>query len=31
MELTLALHRVFGSPRDRLLWDVGHRPTSTCS
>lgn len=25
MEPTLALHRVIDSPRDRLLWDVGHR------
>lgn len=25
VELTLALHRVFESPRDRILWDVGHQ------
>ncbi|MFD4529436.1 1-deoxy-D-xylulose-5-phosphate synthase [Streptomyces sp. NPDC058470] len=25
VELTLALHRVFESPRDRLLWDTGHQ------
>ncbi|MDX3095465.1 1-deoxy-D-xylulose-5-phosphate synthase N-terminal domain-containing protein [Streptomyces sp. ME19-03-3] len=25
VELTLALHRVFDSPRDRVLWDVGHQ------
>jgi 1-deoxy-D-xylulose-5-phosphate synthase len=25
VELTVALHRVFSSPRDRLLWDVGHQ------
>ncbi|RSM85935.1 1-deoxy-D-xylulose-5-phosphate synthase [Kibdelosporangium aridum] len=25
VELTLALHRVFDSPRDILLWDVGHQ------
>jgi len=25
VELTLALHRVFDSPRDRLLFDVGHQ------
>ncbi len=25
VELTLALHRVFNSPRDKLLWDVGHQ------
>src|SRR5207302_581781 len=24
VELTLALHRVFESPRDRILWDTGH-------
>jgi 1-deoxy-D-xylulose-5-phosphate synthase len=25
VELTLALHRIFDSPRDRLIWDVGHQ------
>lgn len=25
VELTLALHRVFDSPRDKLIWDVGHQ------
>src|SRR6185437_9689101 len=25
VELTLALHRVFGSPRDRIVWDTGHQ------
>jgi 1-deoxy-D-xylulose-5-phosphate synthase len=25
VELTLALHRVFRSPRDRILWDTGHQ------
>ncbi|HEY3686328.1 MAG TPA: 1-deoxy-D-xylulose-5-phosphate synthase [Streptosporangiaceae bacterium] len=25
VELTVALHRVFDSPRDKLLWDVGHQ------
>jgi 1-deoxy-D-xylulose-5-phosphate synthase len=25
VELTVALHRVFDTPRDRLLWDVGHQ------
>lgn len=25
VELTLALHRVFDSPRDTLLWDTGHQ------
>ncbi len=25
VELTLALHRVFDSPRDKIVWDVGHQ------
>jgi 1-deoxy-D-xylulose-5-phosphate synthase len=25
VELTLALHRVFDSPHDRFIWDVGHQ------
>ncbi len=25
VELTIALHRVFNSPRDRIIWDVGHQ------
>ncbi|MEI2641322.1 MAG: 1-deoxy-D-xylulose-5-phosphate synthase [Candidatus Nanopelagicales bacterium] len=25
VELTIALHRVFDSPRDALLWDTGHQ------
>ncbi|HET9168124.1 MAG TPA: 1-deoxy-D-xylulose-5-phosphate synthase [Actinospica sp.] len=25
VELTIALHRVFDSPRDALIWDVGHQ------
>jgi 1-deoxy-D-xylulose-5-phosphate synthase len=25
VELTLALHTVFDSPRDRFIWDVGHQ------
>lgn len=25
VELTLALHRVFDSPKDALIWDVGHQ------
>ncbi len=25
VELTLALHRVFQSPHDRILWDTGHQ------
>jgi len=25
VELTIALHRVFDSPHDRIVWDVGHQ------
>lgn len=25
VELTIALHRVFHSPEDRIIWDVGHQ------
>lgn len=25
VELTVAIHRVFDSPRDRIVWDVGHQ------
>ncbi|QNP69589.1 1-deoxy-D-xylulose-5-phosphate synthase [Streptomyces roseirectus] len=25
VELTIALHRVFESPRDKILWDTGHQ------
>ncbi|HML37487.1 MAG TPA: 1-deoxy-D-xylulose-5-phosphate synthase [Bacillota bacterium] len=25
VELTIALHRVFDSPRDKMVWDVGHQ------
>jgi len=25
VELTLAIHYVFDTPRDRLIWDVGHQ------
>ncbi len=25
VELTLALHRVFDSPKDKVLWDTGHQ------
>jgi 1-deoxy-D-xylulose-5-phosphate synthase len=25
VELTVALHRVFDTPRDRVIWDVGHQ------
>src|ERR1039457_1380221 len=25
VELTLAIHRVFNSPADKIIWDVGHQ------
>lgn len=25
VELTIALHRIFNSPKDKLVWDVGHQ------
>ena len=25
VELTVALHKVFESPRDKIVWDVGHQ------
>jgi len=25
VELTLAVHRVFNSPKDKIIWDVGHQ------
>ncbi len=25
VELSIALHRVFSSPRDKIIWDVGHQ------
>ncbi|WP_163102642.1 1-deoxy-D-xylulose-5-phosphate synthase [Peribacillus alkalitolerans] len=25
VELTVALHKVFSSPRDKIIWDVGHQ------
>src|SRR5512135_2616912 len=25
VELTIALHRVFHSPEDKIIWDVGHQ------
>ncbi len=25
VELTLAIHRVFDSPKDKIIWDVGHQ------
>ena len=29
VELTIALHYVFDTPRDRIVWDVGIKPTRT--
>ena len=31
VELTVALHHVFDTPRDRLIWDVGHQSYPTRS
>mgnify|MGYP000526178748 CR=1 FL=1 len=28
IELTVALHRVFNSPEDKIVWDVGHQSYS---
>jgi len=25
VELTIAIHRIFDSPRDKIIWDVGHQ------
>ena len=25
VELTIALHRVYTSPKDKIIWDVGHQ------
>ena len=25
VELTLAIHKVFDSPKDKIVWDVGHQ------
>src|SRR5438270_597712 len=25
VELTLALHKVFDSPKDKIVWDIGHQ------
>ena len=25
IELTIALHKVFNSPEDKIIWDVGHQ------
>ncbi|MEW6254083.1 MAG: 1-deoxy-D-xylulose-5-phosphate synthase N-terminal domain-containing protein, partial [Planctomycetota bacterium] len=27
VELTIALHYVFDTPADRIVWDVGHQPS----
>jgi 1-deoxy-D-xylulose-5-phosphate synthase len=29
VELTVALHYVFNTPQDKLLWDVGHQVSQT--
>jgi 1-deoxy-D-xylulose-5-phosphate synthase len=29
VELTIALHLVFDSPKDKLVFDTGHRPAAT--
>ena len=28
VELTVALHHVYDTPHDRIVWDVGHQPRS---
>jgi len=28
-ELTVALHHVFNTPQDKIVWDVGHRVPKT--
>jgi 1-deoxy-D-xylulose-5-phosphate synthase len=30
VELTIALHYIFNTPHDRLVWDIGHRMTGWC-
>ena len=25
IELTVALHKVFNTPKDKIIWDVGHQ------
>ena len=25
IELTIALHKVFNTPKDKIIWDVGHQ------
>ena len=25
IELTVALHKIFDSPKDKIIWDVGHQ------
>ncbi len=29
VELTIALHHVFATPHDRIVWDVGHQTIRT--
>ena len=31
VELSIALHYVYDTPNDKLVWDVGHRPIRTRS
>lgn len=31
VELTVALHHVFNTPDDKLIWDVGHQVTNQSS
>lgn len=30
VELTVALHYVFNTPQDKILWDVGHQVNFFC-
>ena len=30
VELTIALHYIFDTPRDALVWDVGHQTYAQC-
>lgn len=30
-ELTVALHHVFNTPEDKIIWDVGHQVNFLCS
>lgn len=31
VELTVALHHVFNTPEDKIIWDVGHQVRRTIS